>query len=83
MIAGQKMLGLRAGLSSLFVLVVAVACGGEGDTCSSPCNGTCNAGRCLVTLASGQSLLGGIAVDATSVYWTDADRCTIGMNLFV
>lgn len=42
-------------------------CGGCGLTCT----GGCTAGRCLVTLASGQNNPEAIAVDSTSVYWVD------------
>ncbi len=41
-------------------------CGG----CAVACAGTCTAGRCLVTLASGLHRPTAIAVDATSVYFT-------------
>lgn len=46
----------------------AANCGGCGKTCS----GTCSAGRCLVALASGQNNPYAIAVDSSSVYWTNA-----------
>jgi len=42
-------------------------CGGCGVTCA----GTCSAGRCVVTLASGQGEPRVITVDSTSVYWTN------------
>ena len=41
-------------------------CGGCGVTCA----GTCTAGRCLVTIATG-SEPAAIATDGTYVYWTD------------
>jgi hypothetical protein len=41
-------------------------CGGCGLACSTGCS----AGRCLVTLASGQTgMLGIVAIDATNIYW--------------
>ena len=40
-------------------------CGGCGLTCDQ-----CTNGRCIVVLASGQSLLGSIAVSSTEVVWT-------------
>jgi hypothetical protein len=43
-------------------------CGG----CGLACGGTCAAGFCLITLASAQSLTKAVAVDATSVYWTNS-----------
>jgi hypothetical protein len=52
-------LGLASGCSN-----------GNKGSCELPCNGTCSAGRCLVTLASGQA--GPLAVDSASVYWTSA-----------
>ena len=48
-------------------------CGACGIACTAPApsKAQCTAGRCLVTLASGQPLAFGIAVDATSAYWTN------------
>ena len=53
-------------------------CGGCGRVCSAiaPSAAQCTAGRCLVTLVSGRAP-DGIAVDATSVYWTDPGAAAI------
>src|SRR5450755_3560513 len=40
--------------------------------CGTVCGGTCNLGRCTVTLASTQANVGCIAVDASSIYWINA-----------
>ena len=40
-------------------------CGG----CGVQCSGQCALSRCIMTLATGQALPQGIAVDSTSVYW--------------
>ena len=42
-------------------------------TCTS-CDGTCVSGRCIVTLAKGPATA--LAVDATTLYWTNAGDCT-------
>ena len=56
-------------------------CGTCGTTCStvSPSTAQCTAGRCLVTLATaiGGGIAGDIAVDATSVYWSNPVDSTI------
>lgn len=43
-----------------------------GEDCSSPCSGTCTAGRCLTTLASTQDGPSSIALDGQNVYWSNA-----------
>ena len=53
----------------------ATNCGACGRSCGGQ---TCQGGLCSpVTLASGLSDPGGIAVDATSVYWTDSGNSTV------
>ena len=54
-------------------------CGTCGNVCSaiSPSTAQCVAGRCLVTLASGQSSPWRIAVSATGVYWTNINYGTV------
>ena len=39
--------------------------------CGQVCSGACQAGECIVTIASGQLTPTTLAVDATSVYWTN------------
>jgi formylglycine-generating enzyme required for sulfatase activity len=54
-------------------------CGGCGIACSAnpPSTALCTAGRCLVTLASGQEYPAIVAVDATTVYWTNNSGGTV------
>jgi len=55
-------------------------CGSCGHSCLG---GGCNAGACLpITLASGADVVGsiGLAVDATSVYWTNQNGANSALN---
>jgi hypothetical protein len=60
-------------------------CGGCAIVCSAnpPSTAACTMGRCLVTLAAGQDNPGSIAVDTTSVYWTNYGGYTFGRVLKV
>lgn len=50
-------------------------CGGCANACSSqpPSTAACTAGRCIMTLFVGASGVGGVVVDATSVYLTEVN----------
>ncbi len=48
-------------------------CGGCGVVCEGGANGACAAGLCYLILASGQDHPWPVAVDSTSVYWTNYD----------
>jgi hypothetical protein len=39
--------------------------------CGVRCNGDCQSGRCVITLASGLQEVGCVAVDGASVYWVE------------
>ena len=54
-------------------------CGACGNVCRAvaPSTAACVAGRCLVTLATGQAFPIGIAVDGVSVYWANGGRNTV------
>jgi hypothetical protein len=48
--------------------------------CAPACSGTCVAGRCIETLASGQDEPFDVAVDATSVHWADNLCSSLGTH---
>jgi len=48
-------------------------CGSCGVTCS----GTCEAGRCVVTLASGQSFPFGIVLGSSNLYWANEGNALV------
>lgn len=51
-------------------------CGSCGTSCAS--GETCEAGLCLTVLVSGLQNAGAIAVDGSTVYWTDESGCWNG-----
>jgi hypothetical protein len=52
----------------------------DADACSVACSGTCTAGRCLETLASGVGTPVAIAVDGTNVYATIQSTSVIAVS---
>jgi hypothetical protein len=55
----------------------------DGSACDADCAGTCVAGRCLITLATSgtqPSNANGMAIDSTSVYWTDGNVKKVSLD---